>query len=136
MISATVVGNLSGDFEVKVLGDGTAILAFSVASNSRTGRDKTTTWVRCSMFGERGQKLVDYFTKGMKVAVTGQMFVREFETKAGEKKSSLEMRVADVELMSSDDDKPTTATGSKYGKSGKGNVSKYAGADDDQDIPF
>lgn len=78
MIVATLVGNIGQAAESKQVGDGT-VTAWTVASNTR-GRDgETTTWVRCSLWGRRGEALRQYLTAGKRVTVIGQLTVREHE---------------------------------------------------------
>lgn len=99
MISATVIGNV-GSSELKFTNDGTAVLEFSVASNSRhktkDGYKDVATWVRCSMFGKRAETLAQHIVKGTSVAARGALSMREYEKKEGGKGVSLECRVDDV----------------------------------------
>jgi single-stranded DNA-binding protein len=48
MISATVVGNLGRDAELKTVGNG-SVLSFALASTAKVKGEKTTTWVSCSL---------------------------------------------------------------------------------------
>ncbi len=59
--------------------NGKPMLSFSVASESGYGAKKVTTWVGCTMFGDRGAKLAEYIKAGDKIAVTGEHGTREFE---------------------------------------------------------
>jgi len=95
MISATVVGNLGRDAELKTVGNG-SVLAFAVASERKSKGEKVTTWVSCSLWGSRGESLAQYLTKGTKVAVTGELSTRE-SAKTG--KTYLEVRVDQIELL-------------------------------------
>jgi single-strand DNA-binding protein len=96
MISATVSGHLGRDAETKEVGN-TIVTAFSIASNAYRNKEKVTDWVNVSFWGERGEKLAQYLTKGAYVVVRGQMWVRPYESK-GEQKFSLEVRADDIEL--------------------------------------
>lgn len=98
MIGATVVGNV-GRSELKETRAG-SVLEFSVASSKR-GKDgeKQTTWVRCTLWGKRAEALAQYVTKGGRVAVTGQLSLREYQAKDGGKGVSLDLDAADVELL-------------------------------------
>lgn len=97
MISATVTGRLGNDAEVKHLQDGTAILELSIASSS-TKKDAKPTWIRASMFGERGAKLAQYLKKGNRVAACGTVELREWESN-GKSGTTLEMRIDQVDLI-------------------------------------
>ena len=94
MIIAVISGNLGNDAELRHLNEGTVVLSFGVASNQKVKGEKITTWVRCSLFGERAQKLAQYLTKGTKVTVSGTLSTREYEGK-----TYLELRVDQLEFM-------------------------------------
>jgi single-strand DNA-binding protein len=96
MISATVVGNIGSDCEVRDAA-GTPVASFRVASNDKSGKAPTTQWISVSIFGVRATKIAQYLTRGTKVAVSGSLTTREFESK-GEKRVSLELRASDVEF--------------------------------------
>jgi single-strand DNA-binding protein len=98
MIVVTVSGNLGQDAELKYTPGGDPILSFSVASNEKKGGEKTTTWVRCSLFGKRGEALSKYMTKGTRVMVAGTGSLREYESKS-QTKTSFDVRVNEVDLM-------------------------------------
>jgi single-strand DNA-binding protein len=93
MISAVVAGNLGKDAEVKNAG-GQELCVFSVASTTKVKGEDSTTWVRCSMWGARGAKLVPYLIKGKAVCVSGGLTTRDYDGK-----TYVEMRVDDVKLM-------------------------------------
>lgn len=95
----TFTGNLPRDAEQRFLTNGTSIVSFSVGVDSGFGDKKKTTWVRASIFGDRGGKLLDYLKKGQLVGVTGEVTMNEYTNKEGVKQSSLEVRVSDVSLL-------------------------------------
>lgn len=98
----TFSGRLGRDAEKKVLPSGTEALEFSIAVDVGFGDSKTTFWLRCSMFGNRGAKLAQYLTKGQLVAVSGEFNPREYPS-GGATKTSLELRVDKVELLGKSD---------------------------------
>lgn len=126
MITAVVTGNLGRDAEVKDTRVG-KVCSFSVASNK--GRDSDTTWVRCSLFGKRGESLAQYLSKGTKVAVAGELSTHEYQGK-----TYLELRVSDIDLMGGGDrgsgqsrEQTAHTSGDDYG---------FDGPDDEDQIPF
>lgn len=135
MIGATVVGNV-GSAELKDTRAG-KVLEISIASNER-GKDgeSSTTWVRCSWFGKRAEAVAEYVTKGKPVAVTGTLAVREYTTKDGARKTSLEMRIADLQLLGGGDrdgqSRDRVAEGIQRSFTG-GHAAEPA---DDDNIPF
>ncbi len=127
MISCTVTGNVGGQAETKYLADGTPIINFSIASNSREKVDgawkEVPTWVRVSAFGKRYEAVAKFLEKGKTVAVRGALAVREYDGKNG-KAFSVDMRADDVELL-----------GGGGGK-GAGGGSAGGGQFDGQEDPF
>ena len=51
------IGNLPRDSEVRFLPDGTAVLGFSFALNAGYGEKQSTSWLNCSLFGRRAERL-------------------------------------------------------------------------------
>jgi single-strand DNA-binding protein len=132
MISAVVAGNIGKDAELRSAGS-TSVCSFSVASSSKAKGEEVTTWVRCSLFGKRGEALVQYLTKGKSVCVSGGLTTREYEGKA-----YVELRVDDVKLMGGKESggggARTSGAKTEGKKTGGGYDSDYGGGDDD--IPF
>lgn len=91
-------GNLGGDAETRHTTGGAAVTTFSVALSAGFGDKKTTTWLRCNLWGERGEKLAQYLKKGQLVAIVGEFSAREWEDKNGVTKTSCEVRVDNVTL--------------------------------------
>ena len=96
----TFTGNVGNDAEIRATQAGTQITNYSVAVTSGFGDKQVTTWVRCNHWGDRGAKVAPYILKGGKVAVSGEVSLREWE-KDGVTRTSLEVRVNDVTLLGS-----------------------------------
>lgn len=99
MNSLNFVGNLGGDAEIRYTKAGKPVTQFSAAMDSGWGERKTTTWVRCTMWGDRGVAVAPYLLKGQKVAVTGEASMSEWTAKDGTIKSSFECNVGNVTLV-------------------------------------
>ena len=76
-----------------------AILGFSVAVTSGYGESKNTTWANCTLFGKRAESLAPFIIHGLPIGITGEINNREYEAQGG-KKTSLDVRVNDVTLLS------------------------------------
>lgn len=101
MISATIVGNLGADALAKQLDSGDSITEFNVACKVSFKKDAPPEWVRCSLWGTRGEKLRGYLVKGTKVVVRGALSARPYTPKAGGSvRAGLELRVDDLEFGS------------------------------------
>ena len=102
MMHLMVAGNVGRDSEVRTTQSGKSNASWSVACDTGFGDKKKTTWVRCTMWGERGEKLSAYIKKGTKIVVTGEPTINEYVGKDGITKTSLELRVSEVKLMGGD----------------------------------
>ena len=99
MNNINFTGNLGGDAEQKILADGTSIVSMNVPCKSGFGDKAITTWLRCTLFGNRGASLMPHLVKGSLVGITGEFSAREYTDRDGNKKQSLEVRVSDVSLL-------------------------------------
>ena len=99
MNNLNFTGNLGKDAEQKYTAGGDSIVSFSVACKAGFGDKATTTWVRCTMFGKRGDAVLKFLNKGQLVGVSGEFSAREWDDKEGQKRTSIECRVNDLTLL-------------------------------------
>ena len=136
----TFTGNLGRDASQKYLPNGVSVVEFSPAVEEGFGDNKATLWPRCAMFGDRGAKVVQYLTKGQQVAVSGEIKLREWTNKDGETKTSLEVRVNDLQLIGKRDsggDREPQQQERRPAQAAKPAAKQSASfADMDDDIPF
>ena len=99
----TVVGNLTGDPELRFTPSGAAVASFTVASTPRTLDKATNEWkdgealfLRCSIWRQAAENVAESLQKGMRVVVQGRLQQRSYETKEGEKRSVIEMQVDEI----------------------------------------
>jgi len=102
-VLVTVVGNLTGDPELRFTPNGQAVASFTVASTTRVldratneWKDGDTMFLRCSVWRQYAENVAESLTKGTRVIVTGRLKQRSYETKEGEKRSVVELDVDDV----------------------------------------
>lgn len=138
MNSCTIFGRLGQDAEYMTTQSGTGMLKFSVANNTGYGDKKQTNWFRCVMWGERGQKLVEYLKKGTAVNVTGEVTMNTYESKKdGVEVSSLQLNVRDLSFAEGKKDEPAVHYGEIDNRTQrKATDSKSANAFDDDSISF
>jgi single-strand DNA-binding protein len=98
MIHITIAGSIGRDAETRDTGADT-VTGFSVASSRKIKGEEVTTWIVVNMWGKRGLALAKYLKKGTQVCVVGELSQREYVTKEGERRVSLECRANDVKLM-------------------------------------
>ena len=92
-------GNLGADAEQCFTQSGDSVVSFSVGVKAGFGDKATTTWARCRMWGKRGEAVAQYLVKGQLVGVSGEVSMREWEDKNGVKRTNLEVRVNDLDLL-------------------------------------
>ena len=97
MNSCTFCGRLGRDSEIKEVGDN-KLLSFTLASDTGYGQNKSTIWMDCSIWGERGAKLAEYLKKGTSATVIGSISEREYQNKEGQTVKSLQMRVNEIDF--------------------------------------
>lgn len=106
MSKMTVVGNLTGDPELRFTPSGAAVVNFTVAENHRkkdaqTGEwsDDGSTFYRVTAWRGLAENVAESLTKGCRVIVSGEFRTREFERKgerAGEKGMSVEINADNI----------------------------------------
>jgi single-strand DNA-binding protein len=99
----TVVGNLTGDPELRFTPNGAAVASFTVASTPRTLDRATNEWkdgeplfLRCSIWRQAAEHVAESLTKGARVIVQGRLKQRSFETREGEKRTVFELDVDEI----------------------------------------
>jgi single-strand DNA-binding protein len=99
----TVIGNLTGDPELRFTPSGSAVANFTIASTPRTfdrqsneWKDGETLFLRASVWREAAENVAETLTKGMRVIAQGRLKSRSYETKEGEKRTVMELEVDEV----------------------------------------
>lgn len=95
---ATFTGRIGRDADARTTPSGKQVVNFSLAVDERRGGEKKTLWVSCGLWGERGQKLAQYLTKGSIVSVSGPVRVESYTSKSGEAASKLCCMVNDISM--------------------------------------
>lgn len=98
MKNITIAGNIGKDAVVRTTPAGDNVTGWPVAVEDRTGKEKSTIWFDCSLWGKRGSALAQYLMKGTKVSVSGELSTREHEGK-----TYLTIRADQVTLMGGGD---------------------------------
>jgi single-strand DNA-binding protein len=99
----TVVGNLTADPELRYTQSGLAVANFTIASTPRTfdraandWKDGEALFLRASCWREFAEHVAGSLTKGSRVIATGRLKQRSYETKEGEKRTSIELEVDEI----------------------------------------
>jgi single-strand DNA-binding protein len=99
----TVVGNLTSDPELRYTQNGLAVANFTIASTPRSFDRASNDWkdgdalfLRASVWREFAEHVAGSLTKGSRVIATGRLKQRSYETKEGEKRTSIELEVDEI----------------------------------------
>ena len=99
----TIIGNLTGDPELRFTPSGAAVANFTVASTPRPfdrqsneWKDGETLFMRCSIWRDAAENVAESLQRGTRVIVSGRLKSRSYETKEGEKRTVVEMDVDEV----------------------------------------
>jgi single-strand DNA-binding protein len=91
----SVVGNVGTEPTLRTTPK-SQVLSFTVASNHWKPGGEVTTWMKIELWGGRGERLSEIIKKGMQVTVHGTLFSEEYESKTGEKRTSIVVNASDV----------------------------------------
>ena len=99
----TVVGNLTGDPDLRFVPSGAAVATFTIASTARTydrasgqWKDGETLFLRCVAWRALAEQITESLAKGMRALVYGRLRQREYEDKDGIKRTVVELEVEEI----------------------------------------
>ena len=99
----TVVGNLTADPELRYTQNGLPVANFTIASTPRNFDRQANEWkdgealfLRASVWREFAEHVAGSLTKGSRVIATGRLKQRSYETREGEKRTSIELEVDEI----------------------------------------
>src|SRR6478609_11536224 len=102
-VNITVVGNLTGDPELRFTPSGQAVANFTVASTTRfldkqtnEWKDGDTVFLRCSVWRQAAENVAESLTRGMRVIVQGRLKQRSYEDREQVKRTVYEIDVEEV----------------------------------------
>ena len=96
----TITGNLTTDPELRFTPSGTAVANLTVAATPRRFDKTSGGWVdgealflRCTVWRQAAENVAESLTRGARVVVTGRLRSSTFETREGDKRTTLELDV-------------------------------------------
>lgn len=96
----TLVGNLTGDPSLRYTQNGTAVANFTIASTPREFDKQSNEWkdgealfMNATAWKEFAEHVAATLTKGMRVIAQGRLKARTYETKEGEKRTTMELEI-------------------------------------------
>ena len=100
----TLTGNLTRDSVLRSTTSGLACLSFAIAVNDRVRHPKTGEWeerpnfIEVTLFGKRGEHLVNILKSGFKVGIDGRLRWQSWE-KDGIPRSKVDVVAESIELL-------------------------------------
>ena len=139
--NVVIVGRLTKDQELAYTNTGTAIGKLSIASNRSEkkgdGWEDYPNFFDCVLIGKRAESLSQYLTKGVQIAINGELKQERWE-KDGQTRSAIRIQVNSIQLLS----KPNQANSSPNNSynaptsQNQGYPSNNNQANFEDDIPF
>jgi single-strand DNA-binding protein len=138
---ALLGGNLVRDPELRYTPSGTAICEFTIANNETWVTDgekkEKVNFVNCTMWGKRGEVINEYFSKGKDILVQGKLDFQQWETKEGEKRNQLKIKVEQFFFQGSKDGSNNAGSGEGKATNAQEPVFPAPKADvPEEEIPF
>ncbi len=120
-----LIGNLTRDPELTETANGVSVCRFTIAVNRRSAGGEATDFYNCTAWRGLGETVERYAKKGNKVAVSGNIELRNYEDSQGIKRTAIDIIAQDVDFLTpkqSEDEENKRPTLQPF--------------DDDSDIPF
>jgi single-strand DNA-binding protein len=99
----TIVGNLTADPELRFTSQGLAVANFTIASTPRVRdrqsgeyKDGEALFLRCSIWRDYAEHVASSLGKGQRVIAQGKLKQRSYETREGEKRTTVELEVEEI----------------------------------------
>jgi len=80
MQNITISGNIGKDAELRDTRD-SKVLSFNVGVRNGFGKDASSVWYRCSLWGNAAEAFAGSLKKGTKVFISGELVHDEYEGK-------------------------------------------------------
>jgi single-strand DNA-binding protein len=99
----TVTGNLTADVELRFTETGVAVANFVIASTPRTfdresgqWRDGDPLFLRCTAWRALAETAAESLTRGTRVIAQGRLRQKTFDTRDGDKRTSIELEIDEL----------------------------------------
>lgn len=129
------IGTFGKDPEVKSLSSGTSLCSFSLAATRKfkdKDGNKVTDWINCVSWGKTADVIAQYFRKGSKIMIEGELQTRSYDDKDGKRVTVTEINITDFEFVESKKEQ-----GQTYAPPAPSvDNGFYPAMDDDTTLPF
>lgn len=96
-----LAGRLTADPETRYTDKETAVTSFSLAINWKNKTSEGVDYIKCVAWGNLAKICGEYLKKGRLVAVEGRLNIRNYTDKKGQKKSTTEVVVENMQMLDS-----------------------------------
>ena len=135
MNKVVLIGRLTRDPEIRVLGTGTNVANFALAIN-RPFKNKDgnidADFINITVYGRQVDVIQKYTSKGSQICVEGRIQTRSYDAQDGTKRTITEIVADEVEFLTS---KASAGDGSNERVENKKEVTELEPIDDDN-LPF
>jgi single-strand DNA-binding protein len=99
----TLIGHVGRDPEMTYTSEGMALSRFSLAVSKKEGKEgkERTTWFNCTAFRGLAETINQYVSKGAPLFVQGELSIREYTSKDGAVRTSIDVLVDKMQLIGS-----------------------------------
>ena len=107
MNKITLIGNLTRDPELSQLPSGVSVCKFGIAVNrnfTNANGERETDFFNITAWRGLGENCAKYLAKGRKVCVVGDVQIRNYEDKDGNKRTAVDVVAEDIEFLSARSD--------------------------------
>lgn len=131
MTKIFIIGNLTHDPELTETQSGISVCRFSIAVNRRSSDgERKADFYNVTAWRGLGETVARYSRKGNKLAVCGNIELREYEDREGIKRTAIDIIAQDIEFLTP---KPQEESAPAHSERKKPILQSF---DDDNDIPF
>ena len=98
-----LIGRIANDVNLSETNSGVAVCRFSIAVNRRRASadaEQQTDFFNVTAWRGLAETVARYCKKGNKIAVTGQIQIRQYEDRDGAKRTSVDVVAEEVEFLS------------------------------------
>lgn len=131
-----LIGNLTRDPECYETPSGVSCCRFDLAvsrSYANADGERQTDFFKCTAWRGLGETIARYCKKGNKIAVVGSVQIRDYEDNNGNKRTTVDVIVQDVEFLTPKAEAMEEEQPAPKKKAKKPTLQPM---DDDSDIPF
>lgn len=140
MNKVILMGRLTKDPEMRYSNNSNvAVVRFSLAVDRRFKKEgqPEADFINCVVFGKTGEFTNNYFSKGMRVAVTGRLQTSTWEDEAGKRHYGTDVIVEEAYFADSKQSNNTNTQKSDFsGQPAQANDGFSTVDDDDDELPF